>query len=96
MNDTAIVTDDDVTIIIPPDIYIGILASNQTEKPSFVIISFTKTKAFVFGTTTYQTRDMAMKILQCADEADRENGVFSPKKTENTLQKYLAEMKAES
>jgi hypothetical protein len=95
MSDTAMVTDDDVTIIVPPNIHIGILASAQPEKPSFVVIGFTKSKAFMFGDTTDKTREMAIRILQCADESDRENGIFSPKKTENTIRKYLAEMKAQ-
>lgn len=96
MSDIAIVTDEKITIILPKNISIGVLTSEHPNTPAFVIIQFNETKGFGFGDTTDATRQLAIMALQCADEADKENGTFSPKKTENTIQKYLAEIKAPS
>jgi hypothetical protein len=95
VSDTAIVTDEKITIILPKNISIGVLASDESDAPAFVIIHFNESsKGFGFGDTTDATRALAIMAFRCADEADRVNGVFSPKKTENALRKYLAEMKA--
>ena len=86
-----IVTEENDILTIPTRIRAGVVESDDPDTPTYVSVGFDQ-ESFVFVADA--ARQSAIQMLRMADQADRQNGIFSTKKTEEILQKYLAEIKA--